>query len=402
MKILIPNATGPDNMGDQAILTGLLSCIAEAFPTRKLTILTSSPERYKAGVADKIDYNIYMWCVFENTNTFVRAWRLLCLLYLYVAYKYNFPVFFGGRLDSIVREYKTADLIVFAGGGYLRTNYGFTQSLNLFMHLVMFKFAKVSKAKQILAPASFGPFAYKWQEQLFANVLSKLDLLCVREGISLRLLQPRVSTPVLLSTDTALFMEPIARDTKVIEEPIIGVSVRVWGDAQLQKSLSNAYVYALSHFTRKFNARVQPIIQVDGAEFGVGDNQITNELCQKLNSEHVTVLPPIVLESVEHSLEVYAGLSMHLGMRMHSNIFAFVAGVPFVAISYEHKTEGICKTLGLLDFCVSASNATGERLFQLLCKRYEVKVDINDNKQSSQALIQYRTDLIKYIRSVCN
>jgi polysaccharide pyruvyl transferase WcaK-like protein len=70
MKILIPNATGPDNMGDQAILNGLLVCLDEAFPGHELTILSSSPQKYTGVKASRIDYNLYMWSVFQNANFF--------------------------------------------------------------------------------------------------------------------------------------------------------------------------------------------------------------------------------------------------------------------------------------------------------------------------------------------
>ena len=111
----------------------------------------------------------------------------------------NMPYIFGtidytyivpNRFQAIGRLRLTADLVVFPGGGYLRSKKGITQSLNLLMYLAIFYFAKLGRAKLLVAPISFGPFAYKWHERISAHVLKKSDVIMVREKISFEMINP--------------------------------------------------------------------------------------------------------------------------------------------------------------------------------------------------------------------
>ncbi len=40
-------------------------------------------------------------------------------------------------------------------------------------------------------------------------------------------------------------------------------------------------------------------------------------------------------------------MDLFLGTRLHSNIFALVAGVPVVAVAYQYKTFGLMEMIGL-------------------------------------------------------
>ncbi len=46
-------------------------------------------------------------------------------------------------------------------------------------------------------------------------------------------------------------------------------------------------------------------------------------------------------------LALIAGCDLLIGMRLHALVFAALAGVPLVAISYDPKVEGVMEQLGL-------------------------------------------------------
>lgn len=150
MKILIPNVTGPTNVGDQAILKGLLGVLREKYPDAYITIHTSNPELYSEKMVDKINPHLYFWTAFSNRNNIIRIVRLFQLLLQYIlcTVKIYLPVGESQLLD-IVNDYRKADLIIFAGGGYLRSKTGFTQTLNLLMMLFMLRFSRLFSVKKI-------------------------------------------------------------------------------------------------------------------------------------------------------------------------------------------------------------------------------------------------------------
>jgi colanic acid/amylovoran biosynthesis protein len=319
---------------------------------------------------------------------------MLSLIVLFIAHTCRLPIFRGGKLGSITAEYKQADMIIFVGGGYLRTNPGFKQSLNLLMHLVMFWFAMFSHARQIVAPISFGPFAHKWQERLSALTLAGAEQVFVREQISQDILAGYLKTKVKLSTDTALFIKPLPGLPKVKSAPIIGFTIRRWGSKEAQSRLIAAYVFALGEFATKHGMKVRPIVQVDGPEFGETDQNITAAVAQGLLALGIDVLPVTTLKNVIGALEVYGGINILLGMRMHSNILASVQGVPFVAVSYEHKTEGIARMLNQEQFCIGVGNVTKDRLFALLSQRFDSSSEKGLTTREQKTIEQFRVQFI--------
>lgn len=52
---------------------------------------------------------------------------------------------------------------------------------------------------------------------------------------------------------------------------------------------------------------------------------------------------------------MYAKFELMVGTRMHANVLALAAGVPVVAVGYEHKTQGAMDLVGLGDYVVPIS-----------------------------------------------
>lgn len=384
-------------MGDQAILHGLLPCLDEAFPRHELSILTSEPGAYKKSINAEIDYNLYMWGVFENKNFFIRVFRITTILFLYFTNRLGISFFQNCKIQKLINKYKEADLIVFAGGGYMRSGKGITQSLNLAMHLLMFLFARVSKAKTIVAPISFGPFSYKWQEKLSAQVLGKVGLVFVREGISKKTLEHYSGVRVMQSTDTAFYLTPTEKNNNKVSKHIIGFTIRQLSKNKPEAELEQAYIFSLAKFAKTYNMGIQPIIQVDALNFGETDQSVTNRVVQELRLQGVNVLETQYFFNVSEGLGIYGKLRILLGMRMHSNIYAYVQNVPFVAVSYEHKTLGICRDLGLEKFCIPWQSASGEKLFSLLSEIQDNNVNIEARKEALKKINSFKKEFITRI-----
>lgn len=386
MIILIPNATGPTNIGDQAILFPVVDLLRKNFPNAKIILHTTTPNLYKKGVFEKIESHLYNWAVFEKKDFFERIKRLSELFLAYLSLKLHIPLLAKGRLKTLIKDYLEADLIVFNGGGYFRSQKGISQSLNLLMICFQFEVAKQAKAKKIVMPISFGPFAYKWQEKYAANVLKKLDIVSVRESVSFNLLKSHHFAKIILSTDMALLLKQQVKERNA-QRYILGFTIREWLNQQSQNDFLNNFVSSIERLNEEIELSVQPILQVSGDKYGESDEYITRKVIKALKKNNVKVLKLYRILKIKDSA-IYSKIDMLLGMRMHSNILAAIQGTPFVAISYEHKTDGVVKNLKLQDYVIKYEHVSSQSLSNLLRRAYKNRVYLK--KTINKSLIRIR------------
>ncbi len=373
MKILIPNATSPKNIGDLAMLESLISLVKSNRKKADIYVQSVDANLYK-----KTNYTVhdtlYSWSVLSTSNTLQRIFRVLSIILVYFALRMKLPVlrFFPTKLQRIINDYQRADTIIFVGGGYLRSTHGLKQSLNLCMQLLPLVFAKLFQTERIVAPISFGPFAQVWQEKLSANVLHNLSLVCVREKISFKILKKYHISNLVLSSDHALLLngDVKARKQRNNDYFTIGLTIRNWGHPLQQKKLEAAIIETFENISKTIRVRIQPIVQVDAPKYGEGDKEVTKRIVKKLIQRHNAVLPIKTITSLSEAMKVYASLDLLLGMRMHSNILAAIQGTPFIAIGYEHKTEGIAKQLAMEKYCITSEKVVTENLYKLLIDAY--------------------------------
>lgn len=392
LTILIPNATGPSNPGDQAILKSLLALLRSSFPpSTDITIHSSDPHLYKKEKRIKIKPTLYMWAGFQNRNPIIRMIRLSRLFVSYVTTKLGFSIVISKELRNVLNDYKQTDIFVFVGGGYLRSQKGLTQSLNLLMVLSMFQFAKLYKRKKIVMPMSFGPFAYRWQERLAAQALKGFDCVSLREKHSYKLLKKYRIKNLFLSSDLALLQKPPQKNNAHKKQDfVIGFTIRKWLAKKKQKRLEEAFFLSLKTFCNNTNAVVQPIAQIDNNAYGDKDKDIANTIASMLVKEGIAVLPMRIVKNYPRDISVYDEIDLLLGMRMHSLIFATLYNTPFVAVSYEYKTDGFVDSMGLRDVCIPCTNVTEKNLTKLLFLVYKNRIQIQKTLDASLQRIRER------------
>lgn len=355
MNVLIPNAASPKNIGDLAILIGLLTVLPKNF---NVSIHAHDPYFLSKEIGrTNISKTLYKWAVFEKKDVYSRAKRTTLLL-LSILLKARFPS--QSTLNKILKDYDNADILLFTGGGYLRSQKGITQSLNLLMLLLMFYYATTCKAKKIIAPISFGPFAYKWQERLAAFVIKNFDIIMVREKYSHKILKKYGIQNVLLSADTSLLLKyPKKKYTN--NKLILGFTIRKWLENEKQKTFEDNFAKAIIRFSQQTKAIVQPIVQVDAPEYGDIDLEITQNIVNTLNQNHISTNKITFVTNLSKT-NIYSKSDLLLGVRMHSNILAALQGTPFVAISYEYKTTGISDFIGVKNYCIDINRANAKLL----------------------------------------
>lgn len=389
VKILIPNATGPSNPGDQAILQSMIRILRQ-IPVKidEIALHSTDHHLYKKSHGIKVKPTIYMWAGFQNKNPLVRMIRLFRLLLSYLTTKFGFSVVISSDLRVLLNDYKRADLIVFAGGGYLRSQKGLTQTLNLLMNLAMFQFAKLYRKKTIVAPISIGPFGYSWHEKLTARTMKEFAAVFLREERSYNLLKKHKVKNIIHANDLALLATHPQTKKSSRDTFTVGFTIRDWLPKEKQLCLETSYAEALTQFSRKTGALIQPIAQVDNNMYGDRDRDVAIHVIDKLHAAGVKTLPLKTVKAYPGDTTIYGEIDLLMGMRMHSLIFAILQNTPFVAVSYEHKTEGLMQTLGLSHLCVQSNKATGKNLQALLFEVYEKKDVLKKSLASSLTRIK--------------
>jgi len=172
MKILIPNVTGPSNIGDQSMLFVLLKLLRQVYRGAEIVVHTSDPKMYSRQFPYVIYPSIYQYVGLSQKGEVRQIFRVIQYLVYLVLVVNGKRLATENRLAKLIEDYKTANLIIFVGGGYLRSRKGWSQTLNLCLQLSMFYLASSRRVKTIVAPISFGPFAYFWQAKLSAWFLN--------------------------------------------------------------------------------------------------------------------------------------------------------------------------------------------------------------------------------------
>jgi len=379
MNILIPNAASPKNIGDLAILVGLLTVLPKNF---NISMHAHDPHFLSKEIGRaRISKTLYRWAVFEKKDVFTRAKRTTLLL-LSILFKARFSS--QSTLNKILKDYDDADILLFTGGGYLRSQKGITQSLNLLMLLLMFYYATTCKAKKIIAPISFGPFAYKWQERLAAFVIKNFDVIMVREKYSHKILKKYGLQNVLLSADTSLLLKyPKKKCTH--DKLTLGFTIRKWLEDEGQKTFEDNFAKAIISFSQQTNAIVQPIVQVDAPEYGDIDLEITQNIVNTLHQNKIQTNKIVRVTNLS-TADVYSKSDLLLGVRMHSNILAALQGTPYVAVAYEYKTTGISDFIGVKNYCIDINKINARILNEKL-----LLLEKNRNQVSQELLHSLKT-----------
>lgn len=286
------------NIGDEAVLAGLVASFTEACPKAELVVLSAEP-------ADTLALHG------------VKA---------------------VGRMapGDVIAALRGSKLLV-SGGGSLLQDVTSTRSLGYYLGLIWL--AKKFDKKVMVYAQGIGPINGRTARSAARSVLNTVDLITVRDEGSKAYLEELGVTrpPVHVTADPSFAMQPtedgvvdeILRASGVPEGvPLIGVSLRPWRDQ----------VRWMPEITRGLDAAAA---QIGGAlvflpmqreqDFG-----ISVQVASQMTAPAVVVASRM---SPPQMLAACSKMDMLVGMRLHALIFSATMGVPFVSISYDPKID---------------------------------------------------------------
>ena len=302
-KILLSGYYGFANAGDEAMLTAIVSALRREIPDVEITVLSGNP----AVTAAK--YQV------KSLN----------------------------RFDALgfLRVLRHTDLLLSGGGSLLQD---VTSSKSLFYYLSVIFAGKLMGKKVMLFAQGIGPIKSSLARILTKWVCNSVDIMTVRDdGSSEELKSMGVHQNKIIVTADAVFSLPeadIKQGNSILKakgmgvKPLIGIALRHWqGEARYIKE----FALAAELLRTTYDAQIVFI----PLQFPA-DTQVAEKVIGAMtNSENVFVLEKGF--STEEYLAIISNLNLLIGMRLHALVFAALANIPFMAISYDPKIDRFVK-----------------------------------------------------------
>ena len=347
MKILIINQP-LNNRGDEAAHKALVRLLLSKMPEAYFTVLflqSYSPEGIRQFTVDD-DRVVYVdihpqgdfWKVAEEwiVNGKTSGWNS------------------SPALRSMRNFYEAADFVICAPGGICM---GAFQD---WWHLFYLKFAQILHKPLIYYGRSFGPFpsdterSVRFRDESMA-LLHYFSFLSIRDKKTEEIAQKIDGLRYYMTTDVAFLESPCKDIPKEIQNAI--------GEKKYMVFVPNSSVWhpmykgkVTKETVIEFYCSVIDIIQNRYPELSIvmlpqifasddseRDYLFFKEIAAKKQSSNIVVIPDSYSSDIQQT--VIAGSELLIGARYHSVVFAINQNVPFVALNYEHKIQGLLSAL---------------------------------------------------------
>lgn len=380
MKIIVSHVFSNENKGDAALLSVLLSDMKKTFNNPDITILS----------IDKIEIN-ETFEGFPVINSFMfhslNRYQNLVVKFLYSFYVVGVTLFWAfvykktkirismpDHLRKLVELYSATDLIVPVGGGYMRGKPDMVSTILLMLLLHPFILSRILGKPSVVYPQSVGPFGNSIQEAMVRYVLKNVDLMFIREDISVRLLRSLgVGQNVIRTVDSGFGFHGDGKiNLRSIlnisnDYPIVGITVRKWLKKDGQDSYEESIAHFADHIINHYLVNVVFIPQVTAVYHRDDDREVGHRIQKTMKMKELAF---VMGERYDHHTikSIYSQVDFTVGTRFHSVIFSLTSNVPAIAIEYEHKTSGIMHDLALDEWVIKIEDLTSKKLIVLFDK----------------------------------
>ncbi|MCD7928330.1 MAG: polysaccharide pyruvyl transferase CsaB [Oscillospiraceae bacterium] len=325
--ILLCGAYGMGNVGDEAVLHTILTCLGSAAPEEPVTVMSKNPE---------------------------RTWRTHGVQAIHLFHLHKFFL-----LARRTRLY-------ISGGGTLLQDA--TSGRSLYFYLLTIWLAKALGNQVMLYGSGIGPIrrprGRRWTAWVLKHCVDKITL---RDPLSMEELETLglAGDQALLTADPALTVmpeQPAAVDRVMVQaglEPegrYLGMALRPWEGFE-EKAPQFA---ALADYAwRKYGLKTVFLPIVSDQDLGAA----------RLTAGAVEEAPCAFLERLDGSpyqaVDLFSRMQAVVSMRLHGLIFAAAQAVPAVGVAYDPKVSAFMAYSGQ-DACCALEEASFPRLAQLL------------------------------------
>lgn len=252
-------------------------------------------------------------------------------------------------------EYKNADLIIAAPGGYLHSYYGIEDKM--YIWYVCKKFLKKSVG---IYSQSLGDLSNR-DKKIFKKYGKEYDFIYLRDPLSYKRASSYGLTSNIFQTKDAAFM--LNDINKIFEKQsknkVIAFSVRDWSNESRDISIFYSLIGKLINICLDKGYEIRFISTCQGLDNYVDDSKTAQKILKYLNLENNE---RITIDKDFHKLDdfqkIIRDFDFVIGTRLHMCILSLINKVPAYNISYEEKGKEVYRYLGMSDFTIDY-NQTG-------------------------------------------
>lgn len=305
-EILVSGYYGFSNAGDEAILGGIISALRAIDPTVRFTVISSKVVRTRA---------------IHGVEAVSR-----------------------GDLRAILKAIRRSDILLSGGGSLLQDVTGMK---SIPYYLGVTTLGKLGGLPVMFYAQGVGPVR-RTISQTLISILGNLavDRATVRDeesAVELRRLGLG-RKPITVTADPALALPVPSREAglAILQQegitpsgPLIGVAIRPWRFAE--KRMLGALAQALDEIAAETGGTILFVPM-----------QYPQDVAAAREVAALMQRPPVLFEGNVPYYDIQAVIAacdLVVGMRYHSLVFAAMAGVPTVGLSYDQKNDNFLRLL---------------------------------------------------------
>jgi len=344
------------------------------------------------GILDKIpNAEIFVYYCDENLIPVVLDHKQVCnifrkekgagsfILSLFAQLLLNkFGIIINKEAKELIELIKKMDIVCLSPSGPLIGDmYNFRSE---FIRLAALFIAQRFGKKTMIYGPSMGPFRLNTvRHYIRKQILNHTDMITVRDEISYGYLKKAnlVSNNVLCTLDSAIQREISVKESKEYYSKIgvnpgldimIGVTPISLAWHPIYGKMKNIKAFDENNLTEmckammiiknKIKCKYIFFPQLFGAD---DDMPVINSLISMFGDNDSCVVLPSTFDS-DIQQAMISSLRLFIGMRYHSIIFSAKMGVPFVGVTYEHKTEAFIQHIDMQDCMIKVDNLTSSEI----------------------------------------
>jgi polysaccharide pyruvyl transferase CsaB len=364
-NILICGNYGATNLGDEAILDGIINLVKNADPEAKITVMSSNPKETSAL------HNV------ESVHLLPCGIRSF------------FKLIFGNKTGKTFSAISKTDAVILGGGG-LFTDEKMMAIVIWSLHNAFFM---LYKKPVFCLGQSVGPLRTFFGKMMTRNVYKFSRLATVRDQSSQKLLRSLGLPLVTVLTDPA-FSIHLGQPSLVKRENIVVFSIRPWikGDSE---SLHKICAQFIDWIYEEYGLRS---ILLPFQELKDNDSTVLNKIFIQIKNKNAAEVLEYTSD-YRKIIEIISRAKAVIGMRLHSLVFSALSQTPFIALSYSSKVTSFVNELDLGEYCLDYENLDPDELkerFKGLMRNYdEIQMNLNEKQLSMRILSREHEKFLK-------
>ncbi|MDF1500223.1 MAG: glycosyltransferase [Anaerolineales bacterium] len=352
-KILIAGHYGFGNIGDEAILAGMLADLRARSPGSEITVLTG-----------------------DDSHPSIKPYREISWT----------------NLPAILDAVRASDLIILGGGGLFHDYWGCDPSTILSSeHVGLSYFSGIPLAAYLfekplmLYSVGIGPLQSDEAVRLTEMCVGLADMVAVRDECSLNYIKAKLNPACWQLRDIFQTADPAAGLTRsYIEatsdigktftpadrEPIVGVALRDWPWQDDASNWPERAARAIDNIVETINCQIHLLRFQFSPDAAFDDLDFAYKIIAASQNPRAIHAPVDIFDPFE-MMDHIASCDAILAMRLHALHFGFSHGIPSVALAYDPKISDLMKAAGLEAYCIPMDQVHDVDVGMLVAKAIE-------------------------------